>query len=49
MLKDIHAAAAVTIISYIPLLGLNFAVYTSRTVLELHALSPFGVYKPLIP
>ena len=39
--------AAVTIISYIPLSDLNFAVYTG-TVLELHALSPFGVYKPLI-
>ena len=38
--------AAVTIISDIPLSDLRFARYTLyRTVLELHALSPFGVYQ----
>ena len=36
--------AAVTIISYKPLSDLNFARHTG----QLHALSPFGVYKPLI-
>ena len=35
--------AAVTIISYKPLSDLNFARYTGHW--QLHALSPFGVYK----
>ena len=42
--------AAVTIISYKPPSDLNFARYTGHVVwhVQLHALSPFGVYKPLI-
>ena len=40
--------AAVAIFSYILLSGLNVTVYLYKTALEIYALLPFGVYKPLM-